>query len=261
MPKANPILVAGPQRSGTTLVQTLLCNALEGAVLLPESHILHGLVQTCGRALSEPEKTRYFYETDDALFAYTREIIALHLAGLERRYPDAAHVVLKDPNFAATLDIIARVMPDAPLVMCVRDPRDIAASFIKIGKRETDKRNKYARRDINFIAGKINASYEKFLSFGLPPRGCAVRYEDIVARPVAEIARIGKALDLPLHYDGGALRWLEAGARHKQTWISELEEVPPSTASIGDFRATLSRGEIAEIKEKCAAIMDALGYS
>ena len=70
-------------------------------------------------------------------------------------------MVLKDPNLIQVLDEAAALFPQCIRIVCLRDPRDITASFVQIGQRQpTDgKPGKYRKRDIGFIANKILAAY------------------------------------------------------------------------------------------------------
>ena len=54
------IIIGGAQRSGTTLLQTLLANALN-APLLPEAHILCDILAAYKRAKEFGHKTYFFY--------------------------------------------------------------------------------------------------------------------------------------------------------------------------------------------------------
>ena len=56
------ILIGGGQRSGTTLLQTLLANAL-GSPNLPEAHILSDILAAYKRAKEFGNKTSFFYPT------------------------------------------------------------------------------------------------------------------------------------------------------------------------------------------------------
>ena len=63
------------------------------------------------------------------------------------------------------------MFPDAIRIVCLRDPRDIAASFLRIGQRQQEegKASKYQQRDIHFIANKILASYAPLMKGAQPP--------------------------------------------------------------------------------------------
>ncbi len=150
------VLIGGAQRSGTTLLQTLLANAL-AAPVLSEAHILCDLLAAYKRAKSTPRKTQYYYKTDGDLLAFFQDCAKRHIADLTRNVGGASALVLKDPNLIQVDAEAVAVLPGAIRIACLRDPRDIAASFLRIGHREQPEGapGKYRRRDIDFIGKKI----------------------------------------------------------------------------------------------------------
>ena len=241
------ILIGGAQRSGTTLLQTLLANAL-GAPILPEAHILCDLMESYKRAKDAPRKTQYFYADDEELLAFFRACAERHIGDLTRRLDGADNLVLKDPNFVQFDDAAASMLPHAVRIVCLRDPRDIAASFLRIGQRETHgEAGKYRRRDIHFIGKKIVEAYGGLVDRRAPNLHASATRN--WSRP--RRTRCGPSPATP----GSSCRstastdpvWLESGARHDPAWVSHLEEAAPSTESVGSYRKAMSAREIALI--------------
>ena len=260
----NTVLVCGPQRSGTTLVQTIVANALSSP-LLPEAHVLCATVQTCFDALESWTKNSAFYKDQGDCLAQFQAMFqsqVRHLCDLKGR-PD--YLVLKDPNFVKYLPLLPDLADSSvAIVAIVRDPRDIAASFMKIGQRQITSRetSRYTRRDIDFICGKINDSCRHLLQ-PLPARTQVVRYEDFVSDPARElkglashfgwnVGEIGRILEHP--------QWLEPAKRHKASWITELEDGAVSTASVGSFAGLLKRDEQVAVERNCAEILSSFNY-
>src|SRR5215210_11626 len=119
--RAPLILIGGAQRSGTTLLQTLLANALNAPVL-PEAHILCDVMASYKRAKDAPIKTRFYYNGDDKLLSFFRFCADRHVADLAEGIPGSA-MVLKDPNFVQFDDEAAAIFPEAIRIACLRDPR------------------------------------------------------------------------------------------------------------------------------------------
>lgn len=254
------ILIGGGQRSGTTLLQTLLANAVNSPNL-PEAHILSDILAAHKRAKEFGNKTSFFYPTDDSLLSFFRAFAERHVADIASgSNPDA--LVLKDPNFVQTLDEAAQLFPEAVRIVCMRDPRDIAASFVQIGQRQNaTKPGKYEKRDILFISKKILASYQPLLA-GVPAGVAMVRYEDLANDPKSTLKALGRDTGLKLSLDRiEDATWLDAPARHDQAWISELEGAKPSPASIGSFKRVLLGEEIAIVQRVCQPIMSQFAYA
>lgn len=252
------ILIGGGQRSGTTLLQTLLANAL-GSPNLPEAHILSDILAAYKRAQEFGNKTGFFYPTDDSLLSFFRSFAERHVADIAAGGNRSA-LVLKDPNFIQTLNEAAAIFPEAIRIVCMRDPRDIAASFVQIGSRQ-NKPGKYKKRDILFISKKILASYQPLLP-GIPAGVVMVRYEDLASDPKASLQALGRDTGLKLSLDRiEDVAWLDAPARHEAAWISELEGAKPSPASIGSFKRVLLGEEVAVVQRVCQPIMSQFSYT
>jgi hypothetical protein len=255
------VLIGGAQRSGTTLLQTLLANAVSTPVL-PEAHILCDLMASFNRAKEAPKKTEFYYANGDDLLAFFRSCAERHIADLAQRVGGADILVLKDPNFAQFNAEAAAMLPKAIRIVCLRDPRDIAASFLKIGRRQTEgEAGKYRRRDIHFIGKKIVESYAG-VARDSPPRNVHfIHYEELAKAPAKVLQALANATGLKLSLDRiDNPVWLEAEARHEEAWISPLEEQKPSTESVGAYRDVMRSREIALIEQICASVMSFGGY-
>ena len=264
MARADPqlVLIGGAQRSGTTLLQTLVANAL-GAANLPEAHILCDLLAAYKRAKASPKKTRYFYSTDNALLGFYQSCGTRHLADIADHLGHAEVLVLKDPHFVELDAEAAAIFPGAIRIAILRDPRDIAASYLSIGQRQSPdgRASKYRRRDIHFIGQKILSSYAALMR---EPRSGAylIRYEDVASEPHATLERLGRDTGLSLSLAKvDRPTWLESDSRHDEAWISELEDGGPSAKNIGSYKTALSSREIGLIETICGQVLAWGGYS
>jgi hypothetical protein len=256
------VLIGGAQRSGTTLLQTLLANAL-GSPILPEAHILSDIFAAYKRAKAFGNKTGYFYATDVELRAFFQSFAERHVADIVVKAKPQAVLVLKDPNFIQVLDEAAELFPRSVRIVCIRDPRDIAASFVQIGQRQSSdtKPGKYERRDINFISKKILASYRHVLDAEQPVDAFMVRYEEIASDPKSALGSLACDTGLTLSLDRVEQPvWLDAEARHDVSWITELEGAQASPASIGSFKRVLTGEEVAAVQKICEPVMTRFGY-
>lgn len=254
------VLIGGAQRSGTTLVQMLIANALS-APILPEAHILCDLFHAHDRAVREAQKTSRYYD-DIGLRDFFRAIVSHHLEDIAGRYGTDA-LVLKDPHFAKVHNSIRAIWPDALLIITVRDPRDIAASFIGIGEREIAKErtSRYTKRDIQFICQKTNDSYRDLSGLEDDPLTAIVKYERAVIAPVVTLDiladRFGLELDSTRVADP---EWLNAEALHQEAWRTPLDGQPPRADSVGSFAWLLTADEIKIVEAQCGTLMSRFGY-
>lgn len=253
------VLIGGAQRSGTTLLQTVLANTL-GSPNLPEAHILSDILATYKRAKEFGNKTRVIYPNDANLLTFFRSFAERHVADITGGR-QLAVLVLKDPNFIHTLKEASAVFPQCARIVCMRDPRDIVASFVQIGQRETaEKPSKYKSRDIHAICKKVSSSYQPLLP-ATPTSVALVRYETFVCDPRGSLDALSREIGLRLSLDRlEGSEWLDAKARHEPTWITELEGGAPSTASIGSFKRVLTGEEVAIVQKSCRPILERFGY-
>ncbi len=124
-PSRRPVFIVGMPRSGTTLVEQILCS--------------HPLVFGAGELMAIPDMTaglkdelkseRHFPELCEML---TREKVGecaesylRHIGGMNR---DAPYVTDKLPFNFRNLGFIHLLFPQARIIHCRRDPRDIALS-------------------------------------------------------------------------------------------------------------------------------------
>ncbi|MCB0322507.1 MAG: glycosyltransferase [Bdellovibrionales bacterium] len=258
------VFVAGAQRSGTTLIQTLLENLLPAATRLPEAHLVTDLFERYEQRLAEWEKTGAFFSSQEAFEAYYRDSFQRLLADIERTSSPRSHVVLKDPSLARFFPTLADVLPDAGKVLVVRDPRDVLASFIKIGQRDEHRGvgSKYSTRDIDPVLKKIVATYRPYLDHQQTLSDVViVRYEAVCQEPEATMCEVFQALRLPAPRWPVELQWLPEGQRHlNRTWITDLEGKAPSAEHVGDFRSVLTVDEIRRTERICGEVMAAFGY-
>ena len=256
------IIIAGAQRSGTTLLQTLLANALN-VPLLPEAHILCDILAAYKRAKEFGQKTRFFYATQNDLSSFFQSISERHISDILGRVGTTSALVLKDPNLIQVLDEAAALFPQCKRIVCLRDPRDIAASFVQIGERQAteSKPGKYRKRDINFIANKILTAYSPWMNSAQSSNALVARYEDVASEPRGAIQALAQDAGLDFSLDRlEHLTWLPADARHQGSWITPLEGQKPSTESIGAFKRVLRSDEVAIVQKICEPIMKRFAY-
>jgi len=256
------VLIGGAQRSGTTLLQTLLASALDSPNL-PEAHILSDILAAYKRAKEFSKKTRFFYATSNDLRNFFDTFAQRHLADVVVSTNPGAVLVLKDPNFVQVLDELSDLLPHCLRIVCVRDPRDIAASFVQIGQRQDDpSAGRYKKRDISFISKKILASYQPLMDAGEPPNTWIVRYEELASDPKRSLQALARDTGLELSLElVQHPTWLEGQARHEASWVTELEGGKPSPSSIGSFVRVLREEEIAVVQRICEPIMIRFGYA
>jgi tetratricopeptide (TPR) repeat protein len=124
-PSRRPLFIVGMPRSGTTLTEQVLAShpSVFGAGELEDiMTMVRGLIPPDGGPI---ELLRTLRSLDDAS---SRDLAERHVDRLAELGPGAEHVVDKMPSNLMHLGFIAALWPEARIIVCRRDPRDVALS-------------------------------------------------------------------------------------------------------------------------------------
>ncbi|MGA1016766.1 MAG: sulfotransferase [Phycisphaerales bacterium] len=219
---AGPILVVGMPRSGTTLTEQILSRH-------PDVHGA-GELAVAANAVNEIGLARILDEVarcdGSAMPPSIRTVADRYLSTIPRPIAPAGRICDKQPQNYQALGPIAVGIPDATIVHCVRDPRDVAVSCFQayFGEQPWS----FDLRDI----GRCLRSHEELMRHWhacFPGRIVTVRYEDLVTSPEIEIPRL---LDrVGLEFDERCLH-------------PEESDRAVNTASIAQVRRPINRGSI-----------------
>jgi tetratricopeptide (TPR) repeat protein len=153
----RPIFVVGFPRSGTTLTEQILASHPEVAGA-GELHDLHGVFQSLPEIVGDSKCDRF--EALNLLGPLSAKAAARrYLDKLDTLAPvGASRVVDKMPDNLNHLGLIALLFPRAKVIICHRDPRDIAVSCWQTGFRSCPWNN-----DCDHIARRL-ADYQRILA-------------------------------------------------------------------------------------------------
>lgn len=272
MQEPNYFFLVGSPRSGTTLLQTMLMRA-PGVSMPPELHYMHitykrrhrmadirtekGWEQARNAILARCQHSDV--EMDMALFDRLCAESEKNYSGLLRCWlraigevDNAAVVGEKTPNHCEWILELAAMMPEARFVHIMRDPRDSALS----------QREAFARPALQ--AGyrwKLDLEKHRDCTRLLPrSRYMAVRYEDLVTDPEAELRPLCEFLGLEYREEmlnpGG--REKKGFAHYEEHKLRTLEKV--TSSRIGRYKGKMSAIDIAVIERVCGPIMAEMGY-
>lgn len=267
------LFVGGINRSGTTLLQSVLCADSTTNPLLHEASYLRNVLDAydVGKIKFE-EHGRYYFDSVDDLREFTAEWARAFIARVRRRYPQAATVVLKYPPLTPRFPALAELLPEARFVVVVRDPRDVAASLVAVGERLRaggDPEGQTLPRDMTRLGSLYMQCYAPIFSCPDPEfraRLTVVRYEDLVTKPDEVVRQLRAATGLALDQFQPAGNWqnnrIDLGdlRASRNAWVSDLWGRPVSDGRVGQFRNLLSAAEIATIEQICRPAMESFQY-
>lgn len=183
------VLVFGVPRSGTTwLEQMLLAHSRTAGVAASETWIFRGIQRFWTN--HEGGTGLHTAVNRAALAAALRRFCDELLLFRLRQAPGASHFVEKTPGHAWLLPWINAVYPDAWYVHIVRDGRDVSRSVAEMTHGTSDVRRAAAEWASTVL--EVEARRPALARF------CEVRYEDLLADPVAETAALLRWVGLDL---------------------------------------------------------------
>ena len=223
-PTDTPVFVVGMPRSGTTLVEQICASHSEvaGAGEL-------GAIMNAGRAIAAHNEGRDTIADWDPAFA--RAVADRHAEALARLGKGARRVVDKSPLNLMRLGLIGALYPEARVIWCHRDPRDVIISnyTLYLGQgnlHATDLRHcAYALRQIE----RLGAAWVRHGKLAV----LHVVYEDLVADLDTHVRRIIDFLEVG--WEPGCLDFHKTD-RRVDTPSSWQVRQPIYTSSIGRWR-------------------------
>ena len=274
--KLLPVFVAGPARSGTTML-TLALSAHPEVCLAPENRFVPALLRrTSGRGILRGESLESFRRKvfgDRKLNALkvdmsryrervasyeevaVRDAILDFLACYRDQVCPGAHCVGQKKNFLEIWRPLKRALPEARLVTIFRDPRSAAASAAKnlAGRNVVSAAQRWAAR-----AREADAFREAF-----PGDYMELRYESFVADPEQGCRDLCTFLGIP--FDARMLAHYEDNADHARVLAGHEDKhartaQPINPDRIDSWRKELSGGQVHLVEAAAREEMHARGY-
>lgn len=201
---ARPVFVLGMPRSGTTLVEQILASH-------PDAQGCGELTYMASIGKSMQARAGTIQPWPEAAAALTPAVVRAsadeYLTKVLKRFPtSAAKLVDKQPNNAFHIGLIALLFPNARIIWCRRDPRDICTSiysenFALSQKHATDLADLgfFYTQHIRMMRHWAEVAREQIYE---------CRYENLIADFEPQCRRLVEAAGLP--WDDRCLRFHEA---------------------------------------------------
>jgi hypothetical protein len=271
------IFVGGSQRSGTTLLQTILCASGATNPMIGEAKYFRQLVQAYvfGKRQFASE-TRDYFKDPEELRAFHGGLVQAFLEHTRARFAGAQHLVLKEPHLTMLFPEIAELLPEARFVCVVRDPRDVIASMIEVGRKlaaegiaDDAMGRLFVRRDMAALSRHFLSFYVPALrsaSPGFMERCLFLRYEDLVQKPEATLKQVADftgldlaSIDAAADPGTGEVDFDKVNA-YRKAWVTKLYGRKADASRIGAFRKVLQPAEVAAVVQNCRGLMTRFNY-
>ena len=275
--KKNLIFVGGINRSGTTLLNGLLCSAEGTNPLIHESSYLKSIISAYHTGLIKYEEhSKYYFNSKQHLLDFSSRIFSDFIKLTREKYGNPDTLILKHPpltpNFPYIYCLAANENINVQFIIVVRDPRDVIASLLRVKdklKKSGDPEWVTLPRDMRKLSEYYNMTYQPALTYqdnGYKNSLVIIKYEDLVCNPdtTANIIKDRTGIAIP----DIAIRngWTNSEIDVKKlesdnnSWVSDGWGKGVTQSMIGTYKKSLSEQEVMEINQYCNYPMKMFGY-
>lgn len=266
------IFVGGCMRSGTTVLQALLCRGEGTNDLIDEATLLTSLAHMYRWGLETFDDLHHQYFRDQENLRQVASVwIDSMISNLGDIHPDVETLVVKNPASTEYFPEFFELAPEARFVVSVRDPRDTIASMAKAAEKQRAAGMASSVSDAGRDMAKLSDVYARAYAPLVIRQGAAFKrrvkffkYEDLVTDPAATIAGLSDFTGLTFPDNALDNLWQGASAGHMKDpnypTFSESYGKPLSAARIGTASEYLTPSEIEEIEGYCGALMHHFDY-
>jgi len=253
----NPLFVGGYARTGTTMMQGIICSDRKAFPVTRESTYLSRLL-----AVYKDEKDIWSYHTHDYFDSkkhfreYHRRIIVDYMDHIRSRW-GAGMIVQKQPVMTAYFPEILELIPASRFLVMVRDPRDAIASQVV---RHADTPRGKEREVLRYLDDYFKRYFRVIQyreKFG--DRLLFVPYELLVNVTDKVLPAIRKHTSLSISWDCKTSTW-ESRRPPDDESASSLDGKTISNTSVGNYKSVLTDEEISEIEKSRDRLNNLLGF-
>jgi hypothetical protein len=265
--RGSLVFILGTRRSGTTLINSVLCADPAANRQISEAQLLTRLLAGFSWGAANYDRmVRHYLPTRDAMDDFAAKTCRALLERCWQAQGQPRHLVLKNPELSMHADQLRCYFPEARFVVCVRDPRDQIASELAVAARRLPPTGGDEALQAPALANRYKQMLDAVLraAAAAPGSFCFVRYEDLVADPRSEAARLGAFCGLDLSAFDPDADWQRMAVSRdtlaQRPSFSQLYGRPVSAGSVGRFRERLRPPEIGRIEQITADLMQYFGY-
>ena len=259
-------------RTGTTLLQSILCSDGATNPLIPEAQWLGRLFflyKWSMRNFSTLQQ-HYFRDKDDCT-DFHRRICLDFLKMTAERYGNPTTLVLKDPDLATSFRPLNEFVPNSKLLVMVRDPRDTISSILEAKTKFEEKGNSFPfpfhGRNMRQYSRFYNSCYGSLGNKALRRKMMFVKYEMLTTNPAPVIDGLREFTGIQLDGFDPNQDWAMDGAAREHfkpgifdEFRTDLFGKALTDVRVARYKSDLTDDEIRVIEKECAKIMRIFHY-
>ena len=279
----EPIFIVGVQRSGTTLLRTMLhahsdlCIGYECALykILADRYEGGVAIENAETFLDDLLAVRRFdlwnldrdtlrtsifgSEASDAgTISYVDVLHRIAMCYLQKEKPDATHFGFKNPHGIYHLEFIFDLFPEARILHMIRDPRGVLSSE----KKKRSKIDGYQPEETTWMVARRHRKMMQIAeTFKSDPRYLAIQYRDLVTNFEPTLGKVLTFLDLEFE---DKVRTYHLTAQdgsftpEKELWQHSKSLEPPDPSRVDKFQTELTLRECSTIEIICGRTLTRL---
>jgi hypothetical protein len=259
----NIVWIFGAGRTGSSWLSGIM-SELEGHTVWFEPWV--GLLFDPYHLRLEDHKGQHFIFSPRYRKTWLRSIKAFVLDGADARFPEAAgaenYLIIKEPGGSVGASLLMEALPESRMVLLVRDPRDVVASWNDAHReggwqdeRRVERNRPLVPVDVRAQKYLENVGEAKKAYDSHKGRKALVRYEELRADTLETMRRICSTLEIPVE-EGQLARAVE-----KHSWENIPEEEKGEgkfyrKATPGGWREDLTPEQVEIVEEITAPLLE-----
>ena len=219
-------LIGGCPRSGTTLLQNILCSVPSTNPAIGEVGYLYHLAEAYyGSKIDFESQGQYCFKNLAELRQFSMTQVAAFLNQIRSKHPNTTHLVLKHPLLSRYFPDLFELIEDVKFLITIRDPRDTIASLIQVGERMQQQQQTrhltslFTQRNMSDYLQFYLSAYVSAWNHSHPQfkqKTCYLKYEYLVENPQAAIKDLNQFTKLPLEAINLQQYWQQNLVPHAQ---------------------------------------------
>lgn len=238
------IFIGGMPRSGTTLMQGIICNDNQTIQSTKECTYLRFLVEAYQKGKYMWDRHTHQYFSDKSEYAsFNKQIINKYFSQLSKMIDISnKEIVQKHPGIVNIIPDLIELYPDSRFIIMKRDIRDAISSYMKI-KRNEGYNLKYF---VDMYIGEFRTFNEWYKNINVN-NVLFVQYEELLTNANKMMAILREFTGLSLDFDPMTEGW--DYCRGTEEYTTELDGNPIDSDNIGNHKDLLAQEEIETIEK------------
>jgi hypothetical protein len=270
-------IMGGAMRSGTTILNNILCSAENINPQIAECFFLTNLTRAYAQTKGNFDTFLSCYFDNPKAFQHMVGGWVEEFLDKTRKRYKANHLVLKNPEITPLIpDLHELLRNKAKFIVSVRDPRDTVVSMMKVGERMRQQNIAHQLaslgRNVQVFAQMYNTYYANLfnrLTPELKPHVLFIRYEDVVQKLPEVMEALKDFTGLTFHYDPHST-WQNMDEEtfkkgevdpFAKSFDSGLHRKPLSKEAVGRHAEMLTPEESGIVGQQCSKLMQIFQYA